>query len=168
VIVCAISGSLQATSGNTALLRALAAAAPASFEVRIWDALAEVPIFSPDVAEADIAPVVLAFNEALAEADLIVVATPEYGGGMPGSLKNAFDWMVGLTGFDGKQLLVLSAAPSEARGANARRWVEETTTTQGGTVVDSFSVAVRNKVGLDEAVERVLARIAAWSRSAAS
>ena len=158
--VTAISGSLQESSGNTALVRAIAAHAPDDIDVRVWDRLLEVPAFTPDVADDDIAEVVRDLDSALVEADLILIATPEYGGGMPGVLKNACDWMVGLSGFDGKTVLVVSAAPSEARGANARRWVEETTRMQGATILDSFSVAVRRDVGLDEAVARVLARIA--------
>ncbi|MEY2397731.1 MAG: hypothetical protein QOJ00_905 [Actinomycetota bacterium] len=158
--VTAISGSLNSSSGNTALVQAVAEHAPEGLDVEIWDRLADVPAFSPDVADPDISEVVLDLNAALARADLIVVSTPEYGGGMPGVLKNAFDWMVGLTGFDGKRVLVVSAAPNEARGANARRWTEETITMQGGTIVDSFSVAVRRGAGADEAAARVLRRIA--------
>jgi NAD(P)H-dependent FMN reductase len=161
VKVTAISGSLQSSSGNTALVRAVAQQAPRGIEVRVWDRLLEVPVFNPDVADADIAEVVRDLDAALAASDLILIATPEYGGGMPGVLKNAFDWMVGVSGFDGKAVLVVSAAPNDARGANARRWVEETTRMQGATIVDSFSVAVRNGLGLDEATQRVLDRIAA-------
>ncbi len=118
-------------------------------------------MFSPDIADADIAAVVRDLDAALAGADLIVIATPEYGGGMPGVLKNAFDWMVGLSGFDGKRVMVVSAAPSVARGANARRWTEETTRMQSATIVDSFSVAVRRGEGVDAAADRVLDRIVA-------
>jgi len=136
--VLAISGSLARNSANSRLLRQIAVASD-GVEVRIWDALGQLPYFSPD-AEAD--DHVHALREAIAAADSVWIATPEYAGGMPGSLKNALDWLVGSGELYGKRVVVLSAAPSDQRGANARRWVEEVVRMQGAAVLASFTVAV--------------------------
>ena len=78
----------------------------------------------------------------MGSAGAVLIATPEYAGGMPGVLKNALDWLVGTGELYGRPVVVVSAAPSEARGENARRWVEEVARMQGAIVVDSFTVAL--------------------------
>lgn len=85
-----ISGSLRRASYNSALLRAAAAEAPAGVEFRIWRGLDAIPAYDDDVDAAPL-PVVV-FRRALAEADALLLATPEYNASVPGALKNALDW----------------------------------------------------------------------------
>ncbi len=86
-----IAGSLRRASYNRGLLRAAVDAAPAGVSVTAFD-LADLPIFNADVeAEGDPAPV-SAFKEAIAAADALLIATPEYNHCVPGVLKNAIDW----------------------------------------------------------------------------
>jgi len=66
----------------------------------------------------------VAFREAVAAADALVVATPEYNGSVPGVLKNAIDWASrprGASAIDGKPVAVVSVSPSP-RGA---QWARE-------------------------------------------
>ena len=129
---------MTVTSSNSRLLHAMAAASD-SVDVRVWEALHQLPYFRPD---ADGDPEVTGLRQAVAGADVVWIATPEYAGGMPGALKNALDWLVGSGELYGKRIVVLSAAPSEQRGGNARRWVEEVVRMQGAQVRDSFTVAL--------------------------
>jgi chromate reductase, NAD(P)H dehydrogenase (quinone) len=131
----AISGSLKQSSANSALVRALADLDPGRVEV--WDELGTLPHFTPD---DDGGTPVASWRAAVTRADLLIIATPEYAGGMPGSLKNALDWLVGSGELYDKDVAIVSAAPSPERGANARRWVEETVGFQGSHVVASFTV----------------------------
>ena len=86
-----ISGSLRRASFNTALLHAAAELAPAGTELAIHE-LHNLPLFDQDVEEqGDPAPVT-AFKSAIDNADGILVACPEYNGGITGVLKNAIDW----------------------------------------------------------------------------
>jgi chromate reductase, NAD(P)H dehydrogenase (quinone) len=135
VHIVAISGSLKTTSANSALVHAIAAVAPD--DVEIWSALGELPHFSPD---DDGGAPVESLRDAVTRADLVVIATPEYAGGMPGSLKNALDWLVGTGELYGKALAIVNVAPSHERGTNARSWVEQVVRMQGAHVVTSFSV----------------------------
>jgi chromate reductase, NAD(P)H dehydrogenase (quinone) len=135
VLLIAVSGSLKASSANSALVRAMAAADPEHVEV--WDGLGSLPHFSPD---DDGGAPVRAWRDAVARADVLLIATPEYAGGMPGVLKNALDWLVGTGELYGTRVALVSAAPSPERGGNARRWVEEVVGFQGGEVVTSFTV----------------------------
>src|SRR5215218_8229782 len=119
--VVAISGSLQENSSNSVLLQAVAASA-SDVDVIVWDELGALPHFRPD---HDGDEHVASLRHAVAEADAVLIATPEYAGGMPGALKNALDWLVGSGDLYGKPVVIMSAAPSAERGQNARRWVGE-------------------------------------------
>ena len=131
----AISGSLKQSSANSALVRALASAAPERVEV--WDQLGNLPHFTPD---DDGGAPVASLRAAVTRADGVVIATPEYAGGMPGTLKNALDWLVGTGELYEKHVAVVSAAPSRERGQQARRWVEEVLGYKGAHLVASFTV----------------------------
>ena len=144
--VVAISGSLQRQSSNSALLRAVATAAT-NVDVKVWDELGDLPHFRPD-EEGD--EHVDSLRRAIALADAVLLATPEYAGGMPGTLKNALDWLVGSGELLGKPVVIISAAPSDERGQNARRWVAEVVGMEGGVVRDSFTVAIRSSDGAEE------------------
>jgi NAD(P)H-dependent FMN reductase len=135
VHVVAISGSLKQSSANSALVRAFAAAEPGFVEV--WDELGDLPHFTPD---DDGGAPVASLRAAVTRADALVIATPEYAGGMPGSLKNALDWLVGTGELYDEPVAIVSAAPSPERGEHARRWVEDVVGMQGGHVVASFTV----------------------------
>jgi NAD(P)H-dependent FMN reductase len=143
VHVVAISGSLKQSSANSALVAGMVAAAPEheSQQVERWDGLGTLPHFTPD---DDGGVPVASLRAAIARADRVVLATPEYAGGMPGALKNALDWLVGTGELYEKDVAIVSAAPSPERGANARRWVEATVGFQGGHVVASFTVTERD------------------------
>lgn len=92
--VLAISGSLRSGSHNTDLLQGAAAAAPDGIDVELYDGLKEIPPYDADddVPGAQPAPVTR-LKQALAEADAVLVATPEYNSSIPGVLKNALDWV---------------------------------------------------------------------------
>lgn len=92
LVVCGIAGSLRQGSYNRALLRAAQELAPEGMEVRIFDRMAEIPLFNQDVeAEGDPEPV-QALKQAIGQAQALLIATPEYNHGVPGVLKNAIDW----------------------------------------------------------------------------
>jgi NAD(P)H-dependent FMN reductase len=96
----AISGSLRAHSSNTEVLRACAILAPASIHVRIFDGLADLPHFNPDLDKegAHVPPSVEAFRAEIDAADALLISSPEYAHGVPGVLKNALDWLVSAPG----------------------------------------------------------------------
>ena len=89
-----ISGSLRAASSNTAVLQAIASLAPRSVEIVSFRRVAEIPAFNPDLdIEPGPIPVEFFRNE-LKRSQAVIISTPEYAHGLPGSLKNALDWIV--------------------------------------------------------------------------
>jgi chromate reductase len=91
--VLGISGSLRRDSHNTKLLRAageLLEEQGAEFEV--YDRLKAIPPYDEDDDVGHGPPAVAQLRRAIAEADAVLFATPEYNSSIPGVLKNAVDW----------------------------------------------------------------------------
>ncbi len=89
IALLGICGSQRKSSINRALLAAIAEALPASATMAMWDSL-EFPIFNSDLAEP---PGITELRHAIAGADGVVFAVPEYNYSIPGGLKNALDWI---------------------------------------------------------------------------
>ena len=75
-----------------------------------------------------------------------MIATPEYAHGLPGSLKNLLDWMVGTGDLYEKRVVIASAAPAEERGRYARDDLERTLRAQGAQILASKTIAVPSAV----------------------
>src|SRR3954451_991234 len=90
--ILGISGSLRRDSHNTSLLRAAAMSLPSGVELELFDGLGDLPHYNADIDD-DLAPqAVVRLREAIADADGVLIATPEFNGSIPGVLKNALDW----------------------------------------------------------------------------
>jgi chromate reductase, NAD(P)H dehydrogenase (quinone) len=94
VYVVLISGSTRAGSTNTAALRTATELDVPGVVATLWERLVDIPAFVPD-DNAEPPAAVTALRLLLASADAVVFCTPEYAGTLPGSFKNAIDWLVG-------------------------------------------------------------------------
>lgn len=90
--VLGISGSLRRGSHNLTLLRAAAKALPPDAEFEEWSGLADLPAYDEDLDAVDTPATVSSLRKAIAGADAVIIATPEYNSSVPGALKNALDW----------------------------------------------------------------------------
>jgi chromate reductase len=88
--VLGISGSLRKASYNTALLRAAAELLPPGMMLEILD-LSPLPMFNQD-DEKPFPEAVAHLRARLAQADALLISTPEYNSSLSGALKNAIDW----------------------------------------------------------------------------
>jgi len=111
-----VCGSLQAKSGNLSLLRAASSLAPTGVDVVHFEGLGALPLFNPDLDEADPTPPVKAWRRALADADVVLFASPEYGHSLPGGLKNGIDWVIGSGELYRKIVAITAAVPHASRG----------------------------------------------------
>src|SRR5437763_8043036 len=90
--VLASPGSLRSDSYNRQLLLAARELFPADVEFEIYDELKAVPPYDED-DDVEPAPAAVAhLRDAIAGADALLFATPEYNSSIPGQLKNAVDW----------------------------------------------------------------------------
>ncbi|MFO0624244.1 MAG: NADPH-dependent FMN reductase, partial [Polyangiales bacterium] len=91
VSILGVAGSLRAASWNKKLLAAAAKLLPESATLATFD-LAEIPLYNEDVREKGYPDGVARFRAAIADADAVLLVTPEYNYSVPGVLKNALDW----------------------------------------------------------------------------
>src|SRR4051812_16176053 len=90
--VLGIAGSLRPGSYNRKLLLAAHELLPADVELELFDGLKAVPPYDEE-DDVEPAPAAVArLRAAIAGADAILFATPEYNSSIPGQLKNALDW----------------------------------------------------------------------------
>lgn len=119
--ILAVSGSTRADSLNTALARLVVELRPAD-AVTVRADLARLPFYDAALEAAGIPAPVADLRHAVQAADLLVLATPEYNGTIPGVLGNALDWLSrphGRSVLAGKRALVVSASPSPGGGTRA-------------------------------------------------
>lgn len=157
----ALSGSLRAASSNTAVLRVAASFAPDSVKWTFYDGLASLPHYSPELdghykGGPDDSPAsVQELRQALADAKGVLICTPEYAFGMPGSLKNAFDWLVSSGELWRKPVGILSASPSANGAEKAHAALRLTLTALEAQIVPEASLCipcVRTKLTAEGAV----------------
>ena len=89
--IVGISGSLRRRSYNAGLLRAAQQIMPDDADLTIVS-ITGVPLYDADVEAQGIPVAVTAIKDAIAAADAVLLATPEYNNGIPGVFKNAIDW----------------------------------------------------------------------------
>ena len=139
VSVLAISGSLRNDSLNTRLLREIAEQAPAGIEIEWWDGLRSIP---PHDGDDDVAPApaaVAELRQAIADADGLLIATPEYNSSIPGVLKNAIDWASrprDATPLQGKSAAVVGATTGQFGAVWAQADLRKVLASAGARVVD--------------------------------
>jgi len=117
VTIALVSGSTRSGSTNTAALRTIAELAPPTVKASLYEGLTDLPAFVPD---ADGGPLVEDLRRQLAEADAVLICSPEYAGTLPGSLKNLIDWTVGSGELYRKPVAFINvAAAGRGSGADA-------------------------------------------------
>ncbi|MFF0739140.1 NADPH-dependent FMN reductase [Streptomyces sp. NPDC004111] len=119
----AISGSLRRASHNTGLLRSLPALAPDGVAIDLYEGLGNLPLFNEDLEPLPAPAAVAALRARVADADGVLIATPEYNSSIPGSLMNGLDWLsrpAGASVLRGKPVAVLGASPSQFGTARAQ------------------------------------------------
>lgn len=139
VRLLAISGSLRAVSTNTALLAAAALLKPPGMEIEIYQGLATLPHFNPDEDAAPLPPSVAAWRAKIAAANGLLISSPEYARGIPGSLKNALDWLVSGPEHPGKPVAFFHASERGVAAQAALRLVVET---MGMRICDDATITI--------------------------
>jgi chromate reductase len=140
--VLGLSGSLRRDSYNTRLLQGTRALLPEDVELVVFDRLAEIPPYSEDSEVEQVPQAVAALKAAIARADGVLVATPEYNGSIPGQLKNALDWVSraggqpGKTPLRGKPAAVVGASTGLFGAVWAQAEMRKVLSTIGARVVD--------------------------------
>ena len=138
--VLTICGSFHPASANRAALDVATRFLRAQPAIEVCDSISVARLAPLDPQQLDVPPEAVAlFRREVDEAHAVLVAGPEYAGGVAGSLKNALDWCVGSGGFYGKPVVVMSAGTSG--GAFAIEQLARTLLWQGAHVVAHVGIA---------------------------
>jgi NAD(P)H-dependent FMN reductase len=92
VTIIGLCGSLRNGSFNRMLLHAAVELSPPGITVEP-ESIGDIPLYDADVEEQGMPVVVQRLKDRIAQADGLLVVTPEYNNSMPGVLKNAIDWL---------------------------------------------------------------------------
>ena len=173
-----IPGSLRRLSFNRGLIRAAIELAPPGITILPYD-LIDVPMYNADVeAEGDPAPVAR-LKSAIASADGVLIATPEYNHCIPGVLKNAIDWASRPprdSVLSGKPIAMMGATPGRGGTARAQAQLRDGVTYTGGLVLPLPEILVplaRERFdaesnltdqGTRQAIRDLLIAFALWTR----
>jgi NAD(P)H-dependent FMN reductase len=175
--ILAISGSLRAVSSNTAVLRAAVRLAPDGVEIVMFEGLASLPFFNPDLDGDTVPEAVAAFRRLVGEADGMLISSPEYARGVAGVLKNGLDWLVGSSEFPSKPVALINTSPRATHALAALTLTLETMSAQ--LIKDAFitlpllgtaseETAIVANDALAAPLREAVARFAAAIRSASS
>lgn len=139
ITILAISGSLRSASSNTILLLAAAKAAPANVSVRFYEGIAQLPHFNPDVESVALPASVQELRNLVGSSDGLLISSPEYAHAVPGSLKNALDWLVGGFEFIDKPVALLNPSP---HSLFAHPQLTETVRVMSARVIESACITL--------------------------
>ncbi|MEV6387344.1 NAD(P)H-dependent oxidoreductase [Nocardia xishanensis] len=139
--ILALVGSLRAASINRRLAEAAVQTAPEGVEVTIYEGLADIPFYNEDIDVPGAVPAAAQrLRDAVAEADGVLLVTPEYNGTLSAVLKNAIDWAsrpYGVGALEDKAVAIVSASI----GPNAAQWAHgdavKAVGVAGGKVVEA-------------------------------
>lgn len=115
----AICGSTSQQSVNRSLIEAIINLCDERFEISIYNSIGGLPQFNPEDDVQNVAKEVFNFRELLDNADGIIICTPEYAHGVPGTLKNAIDWTISSGQFPNKPTMLITAATDGKFGHKA-------------------------------------------------
>jgi chromate reductase len=135
--VLGFAGSLRRKSYNRGLVRAAAKLAPDGIIVDIFD-LSGIPLYNQDIEDAGEPASVVTFKQAIAQADALLVSTPEYNHGVPGVLKNALDWASRprvTSPLHDKSVAVMGASPGHGSTARAQAQLRDAFVFTGACVM---------------------------------
>ncbi|GAA4791915.1 hypothetical protein GCM10023231_19810 [Olivibacter ginsenosidimutans] len=110
--IVAIIGSLCKDSSNIKLVNRIAELTEAFFTITLFQDLADLPHFNPDIDQDNPPASIASFRTLIAHADGVLICTPEYIFSLPSGLKNALEWCVSTTIFTEKIVGLITASAS--------------------------------------------------------
>ena len=143
-------GSLRQASFNAAIARTLPQLIPDDVTISALGSIGEFSHYNEDVVKTDGFPqAVVEMADAIRQSDGVIIVTPEYNYSVPGTLKNALDWLSRLPSppFSTKCVLIQSAAPGLLGGGRAQYHLRQILVSLNAQVFNKPEVMVSNVVG---------------------
>ncbi len=150
--VVAISGSTRQNSINHSLLKAIADLSGTSFDITIFDGIGNLPQFNADQDGGNVTKEIADFRQQINKADGVIICTPEYAHGVPGTLKNAIDWTISSSSFPHKPTMLITASTGGHYGHKA---LMETLRAIEAKNVDNLQMVIpfaKTKISMDNKI----------------
>lgn len=156
--VLAIAGSLRRESLNRRVLHAASALAPSTLKINVFEGLDTVPLFNEDLELPHAPPGVERLRRAIADADGVLIATPEYNQSLPGIVKNLVDWVSrgDPVVLEGKPVGILGATPGSWGTRLAQSVLRHTLAACGALVMPTPQLYLRSAAELFDAQGRLI------------
>ncbi len=143
--ILGICGSLRQDSYNKAVLRTIQSLLPESISFTAAE-IGDIPLYNGDVETQGFPPSVVTFKEHIAQANGVIIVTPEYNRSIPGGLKNAIDWAsrpdTAPTVFAGKPFAITGASDGGFGTVRAQLHLREILSQLGGFVLPKPEVYI--------------------------
>jgi NAD(P)H-dependent FMN reductase len=144
-------GSLRSGSTNRLLAEAVSDAAAADVSVTVFDGLSDIPFYNEDIdVEGSVPAAAVAFRDAVAAADAVLLITPEHNGTIPAVLKNAIDWSsrpFGVGSIVNKPVAVIGGAYGQYGGIWAQDEARKALGIAGATVLGDLTLSIADAQG---------------------
>jgi len=127
--IFAIIGSASENSSNQKLVEYLENLTKDNLEFVIFTGLKKLPHFDPNLFVNNTPEEVLRFRESIQQADGILISTPEYVFSIPSGLKNAIEWCISTTVFEGKPTGLITASANGQKAHEELQLIMKTTMT---------------------------------------
>ena len=138
--VIAISGSTRQNSTNHGLIKAITALSKDELDIFVYEGISTLPQFNPDNDNENVAAEVADFRQQLNNADGVIICTPEYAHGVPGTLKNAIDWTISTSQFPHKPTMLITTSTDGRFGHQA---LLETLKAIEAKNIDNLQIVIR-------------------------
>lgn len=117
--ILAISGSTRQNSINHSLIQAIVELSAGNLDITVFAGIGGLPQFNPDHDNESVVKEVSDFRQQLKNAEGVIICTPEYAHGVPGTLKNAIDWTISSSSFPNKPTMLITASTGGHYGHQA-------------------------------------------------
>ncbi|MFA6457150.1 MAG: NADPH-dependent FMN reductase [Bacteroidota bacterium] len=147
--ILAIPGSNRIHSTHLNLIRTITTLAEGKFDVIEYNTIGGLPHFNPDIDNGSSPQPVIEFRRQLQAVDGVLICTPEYAMGVPGTLKNALDWTVSSADFYRKPVSLITASSVGQKGHAA---LMETLNIIGSVITAETQLIIpfiKTKIGSD-------------------
>lgn len=114
--VIGVCGSASVNSGNLSVLKYIKEYKKEEFNIELINDLTEYPHFKTALTDKNVPQKIIEFRNKIANADGVIICTPEYVFSIPSGLKNILEWSVSKTIFTDKPIGIITASANGEKG----------------------------------------------------
>lgn len=147
--IIGVCGSASRNSTNLSILKWIKETGKLNFNMEIIDDLTQFPHFKTELTDKNVPQQIIDFRNKIANADGIIICTPEYVFSIPSGLKNMIEWCVSTTVFSDKPIGLITASASGEKGHEELQLIMETIQTKYTEETSLLIKAVKGKIGIE-------------------